>query len=77
MPRLTDIRLSTVPLSLHAGLRAGLPDDRIIDQCILVPESMRLAVPEKYRDLKISVLVFGPIVHSNVKLVDFVWRRHV
>ena len=77
MPPLTDIRLSTVLLSFHSGLRTGFPDDRIIGQCILVPESMRLAVSEKYSDLEVSVLVFGPIVGSNVKLVDFFWRRHV
>ena len=77
LPRLTDIRLSAVLLVFHSGLRPGFPDDRVIGQCILVPESMRLAVPEKYGDLKVSVLVFGPIVGSNVKLVDFFWRRHV
>ncbi len=77
MPRLTDIRLSAVVLSFHSGLRTGFPDDRVVGQCLLVPESVRFAVPEKYGDLEVSVLVFGPIVGSNVKLVDFFRRRHV
>ena len=47
-------------------LRTGFSDDRIIGEGVLVSEPMRFAVPEKYRDLEVSIFVFGFGVVSHV-----------
>lgn len=47
-------------------LRTGFSNDRIIDEGVLVSEPMRFAVPEKYRNLEVSIFVFGFGVVSHV-----------